>query len=113
MIANLEINLTSGHFHYFMNQMANIVPTCYLDHLYNIKKCNEISSNQFGINLIEFRNAVEAWTKELDVKGKKKKVPKMFVNRMDKYFKRVEMRIKVIGQPKDLMIEMYNKLVID
>ncbi len=63
--------------------------------------------------MIELRQALFEFTNREDENGQKKKAPKTFVKIVQRNFEKVEGRLKVIGMPKDQLVEFYNKMVAD
>jgi len=86
----MELNLHQTYFKNFTNKIAVMIPQLYIDSVFMIKKCNEESSQQFALDLIELKNAVLEFTNLPDSKGQKKKIPKTFLNLVKKSFDKVD-----------------------
>lgn len=109
----MEENLNATYFRTLTNKLAIQVPADYMNVIYSLKKCNEESSQQFQLDLIELRTALTEFTNLPDAKGKKKKPPATFIKIVKKSFEKVETRLKVIGMPKTQIVDFYNKIVAD
>ncbi|CAI2387225.1 unnamed protein product [Moneuplotes crassus] len=107
LCSSLETNLNSTYFSYFMNKLGPMVPKLYMEAIYRIKKCNEESSQQFQLDLLELKSAL------MDISKSSPKMTKTFVNLVNRSITQSETRLKVLGVPKAQICEVYNHLIND
>lgn len=112
-IEDMERSLHPDYFTSLMNKLAALIPSLYLEQVYSVKKCNEESSQQFQLDLIELKNALKHFLSQPSAKGGKKKAPRLFEKFLQKSFDKVESRLKIIGMTKEQLVDYYNKLVPD
>jgi len=103
----LSPKMNSTYYSYFLNKLLPSIPKYFLDTIYKIKKCNEESSQQFMLDLLELKSSV------LDILKGTSSVSKNLEKFVKKNVSQAESRVKVLGVPKDQIWEVYNRWVTD
>lgn len=95
----------------FINRMAAFIPESFLNHIYKIKKLNEIGAQQLLLDVSEIKKQL---LKMIQIQpAYEQRMIDSFCSGVNKEIAKIEIRLKVLGYPLENIEEAYGILIQD